>query len=65
VLCNGDSVVTLPDGREVYVPGGGPWPDIPGEEWWEEEVQTVALKGAPMTIVNNTAAITRSSSSGT
>jgi MYXO-CTERM domain-containing protein len=58
-LCNGDSVVTLPDAREVYVPGGGPWPDIPGEEWWEEEVQTVALKGAPMTLVNNTAAITR------
>jgi MYXO-CTERM domain-containing protein len=57
VLCNGDSVVTLPDDREVYVPGGAPWPDIPGEEWWSEEVQTIALKGAPMTLVNNTAAI--------
>ena len=59
VLCNGDSVMTLPDQREVYVPGGTVWPDIPGEEWWDEEVQTVALKGAPMTLVNNTAAITR------
>ncbi len=57
ILCNGDSVVTLPDGREVYVPGGSNWPDIPGEEWWSEEVQTIALKGAPMTLVNNTAAI--------
>jgi MYXO-CTERM domain-containing protein len=58
-LCNGDSVMTLPDDREVYVPGGFTWPDIPGEEWWEEEVQTIALKGAPMTLVNNTAAITK------
>jgi uncharacterized membrane protein YgcG len=59
VLCNGDAVTTLPDGREVYVPGNFPWPDIPGEVWWEEEVQTIALKGAPMTLVNNTAAITK------
>ncbi|MBL9105603.1 MAG: DUF2330 domain-containing protein, partial [Myxococcales bacterium] len=58
-LCNGDSVTTLPDGREVYVPGGSIWPDIPNEEWWSEEVQTIALKGAPMTLVNNTAAITK------
>jgi len=57
ILCNADSVVTLPDGREFYIPGGGPWPEIPGEEWFAEEVQTVALKGAPMTLVNNTAAI--------
>jgi len=59
VLCNSDSVVTLPDGRDFYIPGGGPWPAIPGEEWYAEEVQTVAIKGAPMTIVNNTAAITK------
>ena len=57
VLCNGDSVVTLPDGREFYIPAFGPWPEIPGEAWYAEEVQTVGLKGAPMTIVNNTAAI--------
>ena len=58
-LCNGDSVVTVPDGREFYIPGGGPWPAIPGEEWYAEEVQTVAIKGAPMTLVNNTAGITK------
>jgi MYXO-CTERM domain-containing protein len=57
ILCNGDGVVTLPDGREFYIPGASPWPAIPGEEWFAEEVQTVALKGAPMTLVNNTAAI--------
>ena len=59
VLCNGDSVVTLPGGDEFYIPGGGPWPTIPGEEWWAGEIQTVAIKGAPMTIVNNTAAISK------
>ncbi len=57
ILCNGDGVVTIPDGREFYIPGAAPWPAIPGEEWFAEEVQTVALKGAPMTLVNNTAAI--------
>ncbi len=57
ILCNNDSVVTLPDDRQFYIPGGQNWPEIPGEEWWAEEVQTVALKGAPMTIVNNTAVI--------
>ena len=57
VLCNNDSVVTLPDERQFYIPGGGPWPEIPGEEWFAEEVQTIALKGAPMTIVNHTSAI--------
>ena len=55
-MCNGDSEATLPDGRKVYAPGSS-WPDIPGELWWEEEVQTIAFKGAPMTLVNNTAAI--------
>ena len=59
VRCIGDSEVTLPDGRQVQVPGGVTWPNIPGEVWWEEEVQTIALKGAPMTLVNNTAAINK------
>ncbi len=57
LLCNGDAVVTLPDGREVYVPTSGPWPQIPDDAWFSEEIQTIALKGAPMTLVNNTAAI--------
>ncbi len=30
VLLNGDSIVRLPDEREVYVPSGAPWPAIPG-----------------------------------
>ncbi len=57
-LCNsplddGNSVVTLPDGREVYIPEGSAWPDFPDEMPWELEVQTVALEGAPQVLVDN------------
>ncbi|MDC0718801.1 DUF2330 domain-containing protein [Nannocystis bainbridge] len=58
-LCDGNSVVTLPDEREIFVPNGGPWPEFIGEMWWAEEVQQVALKGKPMHLVNNTAAINK------
>jgi hypothetical protein len=57
LLCNGDMLWTLPDGREVYVPAGAPWPDIGGEEYWEEEVDDTPAIGAPIVLVNNTAAI--------
>ena len=57
ILCDGNSVVTLPDGREIFVPNNGPWPQIPGEMWWAEEISQIALKGKPMHLVNNTAAI--------
>ncbi|WAS92246.1 DUF2330 domain-containing protein [Nannocystis punicea] len=56
-LCDGNSVITLPDEREIFVPDGGPWPDFIGEMWWAEEISQVALKGKPMHLVNNTAAI--------
>ena len=57
VLTSGDSVVRLPDDREVYVPGGATWPDIPGDGWFAEEVQTIPLDGAPMPLVDHRAAI--------
>ncbi|MEM6992144.1 MAG: DUF2330 domain-containing protein [Myxococcota bacterium] len=61
-LCNGDSVYTLPDGREVYLPAGTTeWPDFEEEEaWhqpWEEEVQEVMTAGAPIVLATNTEAI--------
>lgn len=59
LLCDGNAVMTLPDGRELFVPNGGPWPELPGEMWWAEEIQQVALKGKPMHLVNNTAAINK------
>ncbi len=53
-LCSGDSVVTLPDGREIFIPQDpGTWPEFPNELPWEAEVQTIALQGAPMTLVDN------------
>ena len=53
-LCTGDSLVTLPDGREIFIPQDpGTWPEFPNELPWEAEVQTIALSGAPMTLVDN------------
>ncbi|MGH1346588.1 MAG: DUF2330 domain-containing protein [Nannocystales bacterium] len=57
LLCNGDNLWTLPDGRDVYVPAGEPWPNIGGEDFWEEEVDEMPSAGAPMVLVNNTEAI--------
>lgn len=56
-LCNGDSIWTLPDGREVYIPQGDPWPNIGGDAYWEEEVDEMPNAGPPMALVNNTEAI--------
>ncbi len=53
VLLSGDSIVRLPDNREVYVPNGAPWPAIPGDVWWAQEVQTIPFVGAPMTLADN------------
>jgi len=57
--CDGHGTWTLPDGREVFVPNNAPWPDFDVELPYEEEVQQTAIKGAPMTLVNNTAAINK------
>ena len=54
ILCNGDAVWTLPDGREVYLPAGDPWPEFPGQMPWEEEIAEVADAGAPMFLAQRT-----------
>ena len=46
----------LPDGREIFVPQGDPWPVI-DEMPSVEEVQEVPPFGAPMTLANHSAAI--------
>jgi len=60
-LCNNDSVYTLPDGREVYLPAGATWPTFEDEEAWvqpsTEEVQEVMTSGAPLLLSTNTEAI--------
>jgi MYXO-CTERM domain-containing protein len=52
-LCDGSSVWTLPDGREVFVPAGQPWPSFDDEMPWEAEVQETPEMGAPMLLVDN------------
>lgn len=53
VLCNSDALWTLPDGREVYVPNDGPWPDFSDEMPYVEEIAAMPPAGAPMTLVDN------------
>ncbi len=55
--CSGDTVFTLPDGREVFIPGGRSWPTFPDEMPWEEEVSEIPVSGAPMVLSNRTAEI--------
>ncbi|MEZ4428201.1 MAG: DUF2330 domain-containing protein [Nannocystaceae bacterium] len=56
-LCSDDFVWTLPDGREVYVPAGDPWPEFPGEMPWAEDIEEMPLVGAPLPLVDNTEVI--------
>jgi MYXO-CTERM domain-containing protein len=55
--CDGDSVFTLPDGREVYLPSGAPWPEFDEQMPWEEEIDEMPQVGGPMNLVDNTDAI--------
>ncbi len=54
ILCNNDAVVTLPDGREVYVPDNANWPSFDDEMPFAEDIQQTMMAGAPMTLVDNT-----------
>jgi hypothetical protein len=53
-LCNGDSVWILPDGREVFVPNGQPWPAFSDQMPWEEDVEEIMDAGAPLMLVDRT-----------
>jgi hypothetical protein len=57
VLCTGDALWTLPDGREVLVPADGPWPDFSSEMPYEEEVAETPEAGSPIVLVDNTTLI--------
>ncbi len=54
VLCSGDAVWTLPDGREVYLPSGASWPTFTGSMPWAETIELVPPAGAPFVDVDNT-----------
>jgi hypothetical protein len=63
ILCNGDAIWTLPDGREVYLPAGATWPEFddldgglenePERMPVAERIEEVPNGGAPMELVNN------------
>jgi MYXO-CTERM domain-containing protein len=60
-LCNGDQVFTLPDGRELYLPAGGGWPELPDEPDGvpgmmpsSEIIEEVPANGAPIRLTDNT-----------
>ncbi len=61
ILCDGNSVYILPDGRQVYLRAGDPWPDFDNEPAWampsDEEVQEVMASGAPILLADNGVAI--------
>ncbi|MGB1015790.1 MAG: hypothetical protein ACPG4T_16755, partial [Nannocystaceae bacterium] len=53
LTCDGDRVMNVPPGREIFVPEGQPWPSFGDEMPYTHEVQTVALEGAPQVLVDN------------
>ncbi len=57
IRCDGDSLLTLPDGREVYLPSGASWPEFPSQMPWAEAIDELPLVGAPMVLVDNAAEI--------
>ncbi|MCA9692617.1 MAG: DUF2330 domain-containing protein, partial [Myxococcales bacterium] len=56
-LCSGDDVVTLPGGRDVFIPNGFGWPSFIDELPYEEDIEETMQVGAPVNLVDNTALI--------
>ena len=53
-LCSGDSVVDLPDDRQVFIPQGEGWPEFINELPFEEDIEETMQVGAPVNLVDNT-----------
>jgi MYXO-CTERM domain-containing protein len=58
MLCDGAAVMTLPDGRQVYMPDPSTWPDVGADEMpWEEDVEQAALVGPSQNLSDKTPVI--------
>ncbi|MCA9692619.1 MAG: DUF2330 domain-containing protein, partial [Myxococcales bacterium] len=55
--CNGRQIVTLPDGRVVFIPAFASWPEFTDALPYEEDVEVIMSVGAPQALVDNTALI--------
>ncbi|PCC67647.1 hypothetical protein SAMN02745121_02283 [Nannocystis exedens] len=54
ISCEDFAVVTLPDGRQVNMDFGDPWPQFQDEMPWEEDVDQMVMDGMPQPLVDNT-----------
>jgi MYXO-CTERM domain-containing protein len=54
ISCEDFAVVTLPDGRQVNMNFGDPWPQFQDEMPWEEDVDQMVIDGMPQPLVDNT-----------
>jgi hypothetical protein len=52
--CNDTATMTLPDGREVFLPDPSVWPDFGEPMPPEEKISEAMLAGAPLMLVDNT-----------
>jgi MYXO-CTERM domain-containing protein len=56
--CDSSSAVTLPDGRVVFIPAGGDWPDFQAEMPWVEDVTEIPdARVPPIPTIDNTETI--------
>gem|GEM_PF-1847459 len=55
--CGGDLVLSLPDGREVVAPRGGPWPEFVEEMPFAERIEQLTATGDGIALVDNREAI--------
>jgi MYXO-CTERM domain-containing protein len=56
--CDGTAHMQLPDGREVFMPAPGTWPDIsPGAMPWEEDIDQGTISGPLVNEVDQTPVI--------
>ncbi|MCA9692618.1 MAG: DUF2330 domain-containing protein, partial [Myxococcales bacterium] len=53
-LCSGDSLVKLPDDREIFIPQGSSWPEFVDELPYEEDIEETMQVGAPVNLIDNT-----------
>lgn len=55
--CDGDLVVSLPDQREVVVPGGGPWPSFDEAMPFVQRIEALRVDDDPEVLLDNVDAI--------